>query len=240
MAAAAVIHPPSARQSALALIYPGFNALEVTGPAEVFFNVGCGVTIAASDDLTTSQENFTFQRSLHLDDARKRLSEFDILIVPGSRSRNILPHLGPPLEGDKGLTGIMQLIRDFVQTAPLEGHGERAILAGALGSYLLGAAGVLNGLSATTHRLVAGTLRHICAKSHSGQEGAGTDVVPESASGEAPLYVDAGCNDAGVRVITVTGPSTVIDATLSLVARWKGRPAAEEAAMFLGHSWREV
>lgn len=177
--ATATTHPPPARQTALALIYPNFNALETTGPAEVFFSIGCSVTVAASDNLTTSQENFTVQRSMSLVDARSRLSDFDILIVPGSRSRNILPHLGSLLEGDEALTDIIELIRDFAQTPPREGHSERAILGGALGSYLLGAAGALNGLSATTHRLVLGTLRHICAQSlRSGRQRVGTDVVP--------------------------------------------------------------
>lgn len=55
--ATATTHLPPARQTALALIYPNFNALETTGPAEVFFNIGCSVTVAASDNLTTSQES---------------------------------------------------------------------------------------------------------------------------------------------------------------------------------------
>lgn len=236
------VQPPPARQSALALVYPKFNVLDITGPTEVFFNTGFSLSIAASDDLTTSQENITVQRSLSLADAKERLSDFDILVVPGSRSRNILPHLGPPLEGDGTLTEVIDMVRCFAKTPRREGRKERAVLAGPLGSYLLGAAGVLDGMVATTHRLVVGLLRHVCTESQrSGQQEKETEVVPHSMVAENyQLYVDAGCNEVGVRVITVTGPSAVIDATLYLMARWKERPLAEEAAMFLGHTWREI
>ncbi|KAF9889714.1 hypothetical protein FE257_007020 [Aspergillus nanangensis] len=253
------------KQSALVLIYPNFNSLETTGPLEVFFNTGISATIAAATDLTTSQENVTLQRAISLDDAQAHLSDYDILVVPGSRSRNILPYLpqppqppqpiqtlSPPADSTDGdnddtehaFSALLDLIETFASLPPRPGTTERAILSGTLGAYLLGAAGVLDGRVATTHRLVLGTLRQVCADAQRGRQPTGcrgTEVVPRSYSAkETRWYVDAGCNEAGVRVFTVCGPSAVIDATLYLMSLWRGRLVAEEAAMFLGHTWREI
>jgi transcriptional regulator GlxA family with amidase domain len=118
--------------------------------------------------------------------------------------------------------------------------GERVLFSVCSGSYLLAATGVLDGLTATSHRLGLGALRKLCDEYTSRTPGAkGTEVVPESPTGTVH-YVDAGMNESQVRIVTSGTITTGIDAALYIISLRSGRPAAEEVASFIGYSWREM
>ncbi|KAJ5310092.1 uncharacterized protein N7443_002553 [Penicillium atrosanguineum] len=221
--------------SALIAIFPAFNSLDITGPIAVLFNSDFSITIAAKEDLTISQENITVKRTVSFQEAHQNLSEYDILIVPGSRSRNILPYVQPE---NAQLMELLDLVAEFAkpQHRPTK---ERTALSVCTGGYLLAVVGVLDGLTATTHRLATKGLQTACEEYTTRTPGAkGTTILPENSS--VPVsYYDAGVNEFGVRVITTGAVTNGIDATLHYVASRSGRSVAVEVAGFIGHNWRE-
>jgi putative intracellular protease/amidase len=224
--------------TALVLVYPSVNTLDTNGPIGVLFQGGYSTFIAAHDEFTTSQENVTFKRDLSIAEAKDRLTEFDLLIVPGARPNHILPFLS----ADGHLHELLELISAFAKLGPKSPGplGERVLFSVCSGSYLLAAAGVLDGLTATSHRLGLGALRNLCDEYKRRTPGAkGTEVVPENATGTVH-YVDAGMNASQVRIVTSGTITTGMDATLYLISLRSGRPAAEEVASFIGYAWREM
>lgn len=109
-----------------------------------------------------------------------------------------------------------------------------------IGGYFLAAAGVLDGLTATTHRLATKGLQTACEEyTIRTPDAKGTKILPENPS--VPVsYYDAGINEFGVRVITTGAVTNGIDGALHYVARRLGRSVAVEVAGLIGHNWREV
>ncbi|RHZ56153.1 uncharacterized protein CDV56_106108 [Aspergillus thermomutatus] len=224
--------------TALVLIYPSVNTLDTNGPIGVLFQGGFSTFIAARDELTTSQENVTLKRDLSIAEAKERLTEYDVLVVPGSRPNHILPFIS----SDGHLHELLELISAFAKLGPKRPGplGERVLLSICSGSYLLAAAGVLDGLTATSHRLGLGALRQLCDEYKSRTPGAkGTEVVPEGPAGTVH-YVDAGMNESQVHIVTSGTVTNGIDAALYLISLRSGRPAAVEVAAFIGYTWREM
>ncbi|RHZ62504.1 hypothetical protein CDV55_104364 [Aspergillus turcosus] len=224
--------------TALVLVYPSVNTIDTNGPIGVLFQGGFSTFIAACDEFTTSQENVTFRRDLSIAEAKDRLADYDMLVVPGARPNHILPFIS----SDGHLHELLELISAFAKLGPRSPgpQGERVLFSVCSGSYLLAAAGALDGLTATSHRLGLGALRHLCDKYKSRTPGAkGTEVVPENPTGTVH-YVDAGMNESQVRVVTSGTITTGIDAALYLISLRSGRPATEEVASFIGYAWREM
>ena len=99
--------------------------------------------------------------------------------------------------------------------------------------------GLLDGLSATAHRLALPRLRSaVEGNQERNCDASGTTVLPRLGSSERLLYVDGGVTAEGVRVLTTTGASGMLDAALYLVMRVLGKAAAEEASVFMGHPWQ--
>ncbi|PLB36921.1 uncharacterized protein BDW47DRAFT_107928 [Aspergillus candidus] len=248
---------PVPRPSALILLYPGFNTLDINGPSEIFYNAGITTTLAAQDDLTTSQEQITIKRTIDLTEAHRRLDEFDLLVIPGSRTLDTSTHNSDILDI---LSAFSRLARKTTSSSPLASpvssplpspsdssssspsptrSNERSILTGANASHLLAESGLLDGLSATAHRLALPQLRGAVDDYQERNCGAsGTTVLPGRGSSEKLLYVDGGLTAGGVRVLTTTGPSGMLDAALYMVMRVLGKAEAEEASVFMGHPWQ--
>ncbi len=74
-------------------------------------------------------------------EAYKRLSEFDILIVPGGGVEPIIKDKAEPL-------GLIRAFSDLQKKYP---EKERTLMSICTGSLLLAQQGILSGLSATTH-----------------------------------------------------------------------------------------
>ncbi|KAJ5163512.1 DJ-1 domain InhA-type [Penicillium coprophilum] len=222
---------------ALVVIFPGFNILDVSGPVSVLFNSGFSVSYAAEDELTTSQENVTVKRDISLAGAKLQLTDYEILIVPGARPTNILPYIesqpGQPSE-------LVEFITSFASDMDEEGARQRTILAVCIGSYFLASGGVLDGLTATTHRLGIPGLRDEVQRYMNRTTGAkGAQVVPEDPS-ELVSYLDAGRNQFGVRIITTGAMINGIDAALHFASLSVGRTIAVEVGELIGHSWKDA
>jgi transcriptional regulator GlxA family with amidase domain len=167
-------------------LYPGFTALDAIGPYAVFTNVpGVDVVVCADRKGPLADESDL----LHFDLAHTfdEVPEPDILLVPGGLiTRRIAAEGGP--------------IVDWIRAAHETTTYTTSVCTGAL---LLGAAGVLDGLPATTHWVAYDHLRSY------GAEPTEQRVVIEG------------------KVATAAGVSAGIDLALTLVDRLHGAEVAQ-------------
>ncbi|MEV3333663.1 DJ-1/PfpI family protein [Paenibacillus larvae] len=117
------------------LLYNGMTALDAIGPYEVFVSVeGAEVKLVAKNKgLIKLDSKMGY---LHADFSISEVNSADILVVPGSRP----PNYKSPIN-DKD---IMNWIRQIHETT----NWTTSVCTGSL---ILGAAGLLNGLNATSH-----------------------------------------------------------------------------------------
>jgi len=167
-------------------LYPGFTALDAIGPYQVFTNVpGVEVVLCAEQRGPLDDDN----KLLHLDMEHTfdDVPSPDVLLVPGGLvTRRIAQERGPIVE--------------WIRTAHATTTYTTSVCTGAL---LLGAAGVLDGLRATTHWIAYEQLRAY------GAQPTEERVVIEG------------------KVVTAAGVSAGIDLALTLVGRTHGVETAQ-------------
>jgi transcriptional regulator GlxA family with amidase domain len=167
-------------------LYPGFTALDFIGPYQVLSNVpGVETVLAAVEPGIVSDDNGLLH--VRVDTALDDLAAPDIIVVPGGPVANVHEAMGSPLvawlrERHAGTTWTTSVCT---------------------GALLLGAAGVLDGLPATTHWL-------------SYDELAGFGAAPT-----AQRVVIEG------KVATAAGVSAGIDLGLTIVGREWGDDMAQ-------------
>jgi len=117
-------------------LYPGITALDFVGPYQVLSNVpGVEVVLAAVEPGTVSDDNDLLH--LRVDTAIADLSAPDMIVVPGGPVANVHRAAESPLV-------------DWLASRHETTTWTTSVCTGAL---LLGAAGLLDGLRATTHWL---------------------------------------------------------------------------------------
>ena len=167
-------------------LYPGFTALDAIGPYQVFTNLpGAEVVLCAERRGALDDDNGL----LHLDMEHTfdDVPAPDVLLVPGGLvTRRIAKEKGP--------------IVDWIRRAHATTTYTTSVCTGAL---LLGSAGVLTGLRATTHWIAYEQLRAY-----------GAEPTEE-------LVVIEG------KVVTAAGVSAGIDLALTLVGRTHGAETAQ-------------
>jgi transcriptional regulator GlxA family with amidase domain len=166
-------------------LYDGFTALDAVGPYEVMQRVpGAEITWLASEPGLVGTDTGTLH--LHADAAYEDLPDPDVLIVPGG-------------------TGTYDVLEDerlvgWIRRAHETSQWTTSVCTGAL---LLGAAGLLDGLEATTHWLDMEALERFGARP------TGRRVVEQG------------------KIITAAGVSSGIDMALTLVAKMSGPEVAQ-------------
>ncbi|MCJ1369597.1 hypothetical protein MMC20_000809 [Loxospora ochrophaea] len=227
----------------LVLLYPGFNILDFAAPVEVFSKAKVSVqedgkgqkiyspssssifdlTVAAQKEHTQATEGARVHRDVALADARASLERFDVLVVPGGRSKEVLD-----LCRDDAGKPLRDLIAAFVALPKREEGRERALISICTASLILGHLGILAGKKATTHWMDIESLKNITATS--GRDS--TEVV-------SARFVDAGSDtNKGLRLITAGGVSCGLDGCLYFVELKTNREVAENIAHILDYSWR--
>jgi transcriptional regulator GlxA family with amidase domain len=167
-------------------LYQGFTALDAIGPYQVFANLpGADLVLCAAQPGMVDDENGLLH--LRVDASFDDVPWPDVLLVPGGLVTRKIARDGHP-------------IVDWVRAAHERTTWTTSVCTGAL---VLGAAGVLNGLPATTHWLAYDRLESYGAK------------APEQ------RVVEAG------QVMTGAGVSAGIDLALTLVARLHGPEVAQ-------------
>jgi hypothetical protein len=127
------------------------------------------VTFVASTEHTITAQGASLRAQIDYKEAYARLSEFDILIIPGGGTEAILKAKSEPL-------GIIQAYSDLQKKDPKK---ERTVLSVCTGSLFLGQQGILNGLSATTHPDFYAKFETICSQAAQRDLAERCDVVEE-------------------------------------------------------------
>ncbi|KAF7886980.1 hypothetical protein BOTCAL_0070g00290 [Botryotinia calthae] len=132
-------------------LHAGMDALDFIGPLEVLSRAQHDVNdpkskafdckFVAAEEFTISNQGAAFRAHFNYKDAYATLSQYDILIVPGGGSDQVLKNKAEPL-------GLIRAFSDLQKKHP---EKERTLLSICTGSLFLAQQGILHGLSATTH-----------------------------------------------------------------------------------------
>ncbi|KAI9734169.1 MAG: hypothetical protein M1818_006624 [Claussenomyces sp. TS43310] len=145
-------------------LHPEVDALDVLNPYEVFNQTLQNVsdpsskafqcTFAGPSEVVTAAQGCGFKCELSLEEAQKKLREFDIVVVPGGNTAQVLKAKSQPLK----------IIRAFSDLQIKDPHKERTLMSIGTGSMFLAEQGILSGLSATTHPDYFAKLENLCAQ----------------------------------------------------------------------------
>ncbi|PMD63788.1 class I glutamine amidotransferase-like protein [Hyaloscypha bicolor E] len=210
-------------------VHPDLDTLDFTGPLEILSHAthpssssaptpAFTHTITSITPLTTTHQGLTFQRDIPMALAHSTLASYDILVIPGGGSPGVL----------EGKTEPLDLIEAFAALPKKEDGSVRVLLSVCTGSLFLAEAGVLDGMTATTHPRYYGQLREIVKVKGEGK----TKVVEER------FVVNRTDVGAGLRIITAGGVSSGIDAALWLVGDVVGEDVREKIAEIVQHAHR--
>jgi transcriptional regulator GlxA family with amidase domain len=216
-------------------IFPGFNTLDLNGPAEVLGNTALPhhtflITIASATEHTTSYENVTIKRDVSFSDLllenKSKLAEYDVLIQPGAAEYAI----DDVLDSSDGGGGLLELIKTFSGLEAGDGE-ERWLISICTGAHFLGAVGTLSGKTATTHWRALEKLKQTCSKYAQTKGSKDADIVRKR-------WVDGGKNANGVRIVSSGGISCGIDCTLWFLSEKVGMKEAVTVATIMDYDWK--
>jgi transcriptional regulator GlxA family with amidase domain len=167
------------------LLYDRFTALDVTGPHDVFNSVPGNETIFVAENAGPIR-NESDTLSLIADASLDEVQSPDIVVVPGGFGNRVLLEHEP--------------LHDWIRTVHETTTWTTSVCTGSL---LLAAAGLLDGVPATTHWLARDLLAELGAK-----------PVPDR-------VVEEG------KIVTAAGVSSGIDMALHLVREINGKEVAQ-------------
>lgn len=218
------------------LLFEGGDILDFTGPMEVLSHVSYNrnpdqpdrmftfETIARNSSVRAAS-CLTVQADVVLKDAINDVAQYDILVIPGGPPSVVLPlTYGNPPE--------LEIIRKFAALPQSLSEKPRVLFSVCTGAFLLGAAGVLPGLTVTTHHRAVNVLQEICDRF--GKDGASTKVVQKR-------YIDGGLlQGSSVRVLTAGGVSSGLDASFHLVRQFSSQEMAAYISRVMEYDWTEL
>jgi transcriptional regulator GlxA family with amidase domain len=186
------------------LVFEDVEVLDFCGPFEVFSVTGRQIapgtfsvfTVGNVPGPVLARNGLSVNPEYTLADA----PPIDLLLIPGGQGTRPLLHDAP----------LIEWIGQRADAAEL-------VLSVCTGSLLLAKAGLLAGLSATTHHGALGLLR---------------EVASEAKVRDDVRYVDNG------RVITSAGVAAGIDMSFHVVDRLLGRETATATAKYIEYPWQ--
>ena len=111
------------------------------------------VLFAAAEEHTVTAQGASFRAHMTFEEAMKRLSEIDVLVIPGGGTDAVLKAKSQPIA----------LIKQFAEIQKRNPNRERTLMSVCTGSMFLAEAGILAGLSATTHPDYITKLEILCS-----------------------------------------------------------------------------
>jgi transcriptional regulator GlxA family with amidase domain len=173
-----------------------FDLLDFAGPLQVFataahdFNNAANskafeVTIAAAEPKVLSDQGVIVASHINFKEAHDRLEEFDVLVVVGGNSAEVLDKEAEPLG----------LINDFSELQKKDPGRERTIVSVCTGALFLGRENILSGLSATTHPDYITKFENICSDAATRNLTERTDVLEDARYVVNNLRFDLGDED---------------------------------------------
>jgi len=186
---------PSKRNVAI-LIFDGVEIIDFSGPYEVFGQAGFHVyAVAAEDKPVACVMGLSVNPACRLEERPLP----DILVVPGGE-----------VDGAQNHAPTLRWIAAAAKQAEIT-------LSVCNGAFLLAAAGLLDGLQATTYYGLIDELAAFAPK---------TEVVSNR------RFVDNG------RIVASAGLSSGIDGSLHVVAKLLGKAAAQQIALNMEYNWQ--
>lgn len=224
-------------------IFPGFNTLDLNGPAEVLGNTALPentfeLIVASATEHTKACEGITIRRDISFasllgrDDgeadstpSQLKLGDFDALVLAGGRRWAIDAILNAKGQEDGGL---LDLIEAFVQEK--SGKENRWLISICTAAELLASRGLLAGRKATTHWAAIPNLKALCGRLVEEKGVSNTEI-------QRVRWVDCGKHETGVRIVTSGGVSCGIDCTLWYVSQVVDLERAKKVALFMDYNW---
>lgn len=127
------------------------------------------VTIAGAEPKVLSSQGAIIGSQISFKEAHERLDEFDIVVILGGNSAEIIK------SGDEPLP----LIRAYAELQKKDPARERTLFSVCTGSLFLAKEGILSGLSATTHPDYLTTFENLCSEAATLNLQERTDVVED-------------------------------------------------------------
>jgi len=117
----------------------------------------------------TSSQGVTIKADIDFDDAHEELKDYDVLIIPGGSTDDVLQNNSEPIK----------LIQTFAELQKCDPSKERTLMSVCTGSLFLAQAGVLQGLAATTHPDFYTKMENLCKEAARTGDLEQTDVMEE-------------------------------------------------------------
>lgn len=165
--------------------YPAWTASANGSPLCVTDTKAFEVTIAAAEPKVLSEQGVIVGSQISFKEAHDRLEDFDMLVVLGGNSKEILEKESEPFA----------LINNFVSLQKNDPARERTIFSVCTGSLFLAKEGVLAGLSATTHPDSMTKFENLCSDAATRNLTERTDVVEDARYVVNNLRFDLGDED---------------------------------------------
>lgn len=172
-----------------------FDLLDFAGPFEVLSQArqtksddssrSFDCTIAGAEPKVLSDSGVTIASQVSFKEAHERLEEFDVLVILGGNSEEILKSKAEPLP----------LITAFAELQKANPTRERTLLTVCTGSLFAAELGILSGLSATTHPDYMTAFENICSHSAVRDLQERTDVIEDARYVVNNLRFDIGEED---------------------------------------------
>jgi transcriptional regulator GlxA family with amidase domain len=179
----------------LVALQHNFDLMDFAGPVEVLKNAlhdfkdkssnAFEITLAAAEPKVLSEQGVIIGSQISFREAHDRLEDFDVLIIVGGDSANIIEKELEPLG----------LINDFSELQKKDPARERTILSVCTGSLLLAKEGILSGLSATTHPDYITRFENLCSDAATRYLQERTDVIEDARYVVNNLRFDLGDED---------------------------------------------
>lgn len=143
------------------------------------------ITLAGAEPKVLSEQGVIIGSQVSFKEAHERLEEFDVLVVLGGNSVEILEKGEEP----------SSLIVDFSELQKKDPARERTILSICTGALFLAKEGILSGLSATTHPDYMTRFENLCSEAATRNLQERTDVVEDARYVVNNLRFDLGDED---------------------------------------------
>ncbi|KAJ5089077.1 ThiJ/PfpI family protein [Penicillium argentinense] len=218
------------------LLFDRADVLDFTGPMEVLSHVSHNrnpdqpdrmftfETIAQTSTIRAANV-MNVEADRLLEEAERDLAEYDILIVPGGPPAVVKPLI-------EGNAPEVDMIRKFAALPLSSSRNPRILFSICTGAFLLGRAGILSGMTVTTHHRGVDVLRDICARFGDKNEPP-VNVVHKR-------YTDGNLlKGRSVQLITAGGISSGLDATFHVVRQLSSPDMAAFVSRVMEYDWTE-
>ncbi|CAK7273697.1 hypothetical protein SEPCBS119000_005790 [Sporothrix epigloea] len=218
-------------------LHPKFDLVDLAGPLEAFTwaqhdmkdvtTKAFKLNVAGAGSSLMSNQGIAIEPTLTYEEAYERLDEFDVLVVVGGRTDEVIAKRTEPC-------GVIEKYVDLQKNNP---DRERTLLSICTGSLILGELGVLAGLSATTHSFAMTTFENICSKAATRDLDERTDIIEDARYVVNNLRFDLGDEDSNPyirRNSDTRRPSNARKGSVSLKDSRRRESVTRRAAMRLG------